>query len=208
MRVGVLRNSSRNDDFEQLAKEKGFSYTVTYYSSADEMAQALQQGKVDAVVSSSLRRTKGERILEEFDTRDFYAMVRKGNTELLDEINYAIDQMNAAEGDWKNALQNKYYTHLENRNLSFTEQEQELIRQYASGEKVLTIACSMDRAPYSYVENALNFQPRIDFLQVYLTDCLQKLLQTFGRKILSLYRYQSSALMVSIPREGVQSSRI
>ena len=58
-----------------------------------------------------LRRTKGERILEEFDTRDFYAMVRKGNTELLDEINYAIDQMNAAGGDWKNALQNKYYTH-------------------------------------------------------------------------------------------------
>ena len=153
MRVGVLRNSSRNDDFEQLAKEKGFSYTVTYYLSADEMAQALQQGKVDAVVSSSLRRTKGERILEEFDTRDFYAMVRKGNTELLDEINYAIDQMNAAEGDWKNALQNKYYTHLENRNLSFTEQEQKLIRQYASGEKVLTIACSTDRAPYSYVEN-------------------------------------------------------
>lgn len=60
------------------------------------MAQALRQEKVDAVVSSSLRRTKGERILEEFDTRDFYAMVRKGNTELLDEINYAIDQMNAA----------------------------------------------------------------------------------------------------------------
>lgn len=75
------------------------------------MAQALRQEKVDAVVSSSLRRTKGERILEEFDTRDFYAMVRKGNTELLDEINYAIDQMNAAGGDWKNALQNKYYTH-------------------------------------------------------------------------------------------------
>lgn len=111
MRVGVLRNSSRNDDFEQLAKEKGFSYTVTYYPSTDEMAQALRQEKVDAVVSSSLRRTKGERILEEFDTRDFYAMVRKGNTELLDEINYAIDQMNAAGGDWKNALQNKYYTH-------------------------------------------------------------------------------------------------
>ena len=116
--------------------------------------------------------------------------------------------MNAAEGDWKNALQNKYYTHLENRNFAFTEQEQELIRQYASSEKILTIACSTDRAPYSYVENALNFQPRIDFLQLYLTDCLQKLLQTFGRKILSLYRYQSSALMVSIPREGVQSSRI
>lgn len=34
---------------------------------------------------------KSERVLEEFDTRDFYAMVKKGNTELLNEINYAID---------------------------------------------------------------------------------------------------------------------
>lgn len=91
MRVGFLRNNSRNDDFEHLAKEEGFSYTAVYYSSADEMAQALQQGTIDAIVSSSLRRTKSERVLEEFDTRDFYAMVKRGNTELLNEINYAID---------------------------------------------------------------------------------------------------------------------
>lgn len=153
MRVAMLRNNTRNDDFEKLAEENSFTYHPVYYSSADEMAQALKNGEVDAIVSSSLRRTTGERVLEDFDTRNFYAIVKKGNTELLNEINYAIDQMNAAEGDWKNALQNKYYTHLESRNLTFTEKEQEIIQQYASGEKTLTVTCSTDRAPYSYVED-------------------------------------------------------
>ena len=35
------------------------------------------------------------------------SLLKKGNTELLNEINYAIDQMNAVEGDWKTALYNK-----------------------------------------------------------------------------------------------------
>ena len=153
MRVAMLRNNTRNNDFEKLAEENSFTYRPVYYSSADAMAQALQEGEADAIVSSSLRRTTGERVLEDFDTRNFYAMVRKGNTELLNEINYAIDQMNAAEGDWKNALQNKYYTHLESRNLTFTEKEQKLIQQYASGKKTLTVTCNTDRAPYSYLED-------------------------------------------------------
>lgn len=34
-----------------------------------------------------------ERILEKFGSSDFYVIVKKGNTELLNKINYAIDQM-------------------------------------------------------------------------------------------------------------------
>ena len=39
--------------------------------------------------------------------------LKKGNTELLNEINYAIDQMNAVEGDWKTTLYNKNYESIE-----------------------------------------------------------------------------------------------
>ena len=45
--------------------------------------------------------------MDKFDSSDFYVIVKKGNTELLNEINYAIDQMNAVEGDWKTTLYNK-----------------------------------------------------------------------------------------------------
>ena len=47
-----------------------------------------------------MRTTNNERIIEKFEPQDFYAIVKKGNTELLDKINYAIDQINNAEGDW------------------------------------------------------------------------------------------------------------
>lgn len=100
LRVGLLKGNSRNNDFEKLADEKGFSYIPVYYEVSKDMEEGLQNGEVDALVSSSMRTTNNERIIEKFEPQDFYAIVKKGNTELLDKINYAIDQINNAEGDW------------------------------------------------------------------------------------------------------------
>lgn len=153
IRVGMLEGSSRNDDFEKFAKENNFSYQAVYFELHTQLEEALQMGEIDAILTSSLRKTKNERVLDTFDTRNFYVMVRKDDTELLNKINYAIDQLNAAEGDWQNELNNKYYTRADDKNLEFTDSEKELIRQYASGEKTLVISASHDRAPYSYVED-------------------------------------------------------
>lgn len=45
---------------------------------------------------------------------------------MLNEINYAIDQMNAVEGDWKTTLYNKNYESIETKNLEYTEKEKVL----------------------------------------------------------------------------------
>lgn len=153
MRVALLKGNSRNDDVNSYADEKGFSYTPVYFDMADDLEKALQSGQVDAALTSSLRRTHGEQILDLFAAREFYVMVRKGDTELLDQLNYAIEQMEAVEGDWQNELSNKYYSHEDEKNLTFTDEELELIHQYADGEKKLVMTASMDRDPYSYVEN-------------------------------------------------------
>lgn len=153
MRVGLLCNNSRNEDLLELAKRKGFTYTPIYFATHMDLENAMQAGLVDAACTSSLRETQHERVLDLFDTSEFYVIVRKEDTKLLEKINYAIDQMDATEGDWKNALNNKYYEHLEDKDLTFTAKERELIRQYASGEKTLVVTASPDRAPYTYVEN-------------------------------------------------------
>lgn len=153
MRVGMLRENSRNDDFAKLAEEKGFSYQVVYYDMESDIKAALQKGEIDAALTSSLRSIDNEHIIEKFATDDFYVMVKKGNTHLLNEINYAIDQMNLAEGDRKDSLNYQYYGQTESRNLSFSKHEREIIQQYASGEKKLRVSCSIDRSPYSYVDN-------------------------------------------------------
>ena len=153
MKVGMLHNNSRNDDFQKLAEEKGFTYQPVYYDMESDIKEALQNGEIDAALTSSLRSIHNERVVEKFATKDFYAVVKKGNTKLLNEINYAIDQMNLAEGDWKDELNYEYYGQTEAKTLIFSEKEKEIINQYASGEKTLTVTCNVDRNPYSYVEN-------------------------------------------------------
>ena len=152
MRVALLRGNSRNDEFAEYARTKGFTYKSVYFDSAEEIAEALQNGTVDAIVTSSLRKTNNERILEKFGSSDFYVIVKKGNTELLNKINYAIDQMNAAEGSWKTTLYNKNYETTDTKNLEYTEKEKRIIAQY-SKENPLHILCDPTRYPYSYTEN-------------------------------------------------------
>lgn len=151
LRVGLLKGNSRNNDFEKLADKEGFSYTPVYFEMFKDMEEALQNGEVDALVSSSMRTTDNERIIEKFEPQDFYAIVKKGNTELLDKINYAIDQINNAEGDWQRELFNRYYASYDVKVLNFTPSEEKLINSYKEPLKVL---CDPTRKPYSYVENS------------------------------------------------------
>ena len=152
MRVALLRGNSRNNEFAEYARTKGFTYRSVYFNSTEEMDEALQNGTVDAIVTSSLRKINNERIVEKFGSSDFYVIVKKGNTALLNKVNYAIDQMNAAEGNWKTALYNKNYESTDTKNLEYTEEEKRIIAQY-SKENPLHILCDPTRYPYSYTEN-------------------------------------------------------
>ncbi|MBD5145274.1 MAG: response regulator [Ruminococcus sp.] len=151
--VGQLEGSSQNQSLVEFAEENGFSYQVKEYYDSDDLAAALQSGEVDAILSSDLRKAENEKTLDIIEEADFYAIVRKDDTELLDEINYAIEQMDINEGDWKNVLFYKYYGPVYSSALSFNERETEYIRQVVSGEKTITVTALGDRAPYSYTED-------------------------------------------------------
>ena len=152
MRVALLNGNTRNEEFADFADNKGFTYVPSYFDTTAEMEEALQNGDVDTIVTSSLRKINNERIVDKFGSSDFYVIVKKGNTELLNEINYAIDQLNAVEGDWKTTLYNNNYESIETKNLEYTEQEKSIIAQY-SKDNPIRVLCDPTRYPYSYNEN-------------------------------------------------------
>lgn len=153
IRIGMISGSSQNESLAQFAQEKGFSYISQEYTDVKQMEKDLQDGKIDAILSSNLRRTENEKSLDVIQTDYFYVIVRKDDTELLKEINYAIDQMNVNEGDWSNILYYKYYgTHLPDE-ISFTQREQDYIQEVVEGEKTITVTSMSDRKPYSYMED-------------------------------------------------------
>ena len=153
MRIGLLTGSSQNDSLAEFAKEKQFSYDTKEFEDSQKLEKALKDGSIDAILTSNLRKTENERTLDTLQTDNFYAIVRKEDTELLKEIDYAIDQMDINGGDWENSLFYKYYGQVYSSELSFTEREKAYIQDVLAGKKKITVTAIGDRAPYSYVED-------------------------------------------------------
>lgn len=153
MRIGTFRKDRTYELFQKWAQEKGFTYQTTFYDTSTELYAAFLRGEVEAIIANSFRKPENEHTLDMFYTNNIYGIVRKDDTQLLNEFNYAINQMNASEGDWVHMLLYKYVTDTNTVKISFSHREQELIRQYQSGEKKLVVGVWTDRAPLSYVEN-------------------------------------------------------
>ena len=152
--LGMLSGSNRNDEVAAFAREKDFSYQTKIYDDERQLTEALHNGEVDAIASSSLRKKeKNEKAVVQFSPENFYVAVRKEDTELLDEINYAIEQMDINETNWRNDLYNKNYTDDSVSELSFTPREKKYIADVRAGKKTITAAAQPDRDPYSYVQD-------------------------------------------------------
>lgn len=153
MVIGAVEGRSQKQSLEEFAAEHGFTYRIIEYGSADELTGALQEGAVDAILSTSLRKTRNEKTLDIIELDYFYALVRKEDTWLLSEINYAIGQMDVNEGDWMNVLFYKYYGPEYSDSDVFTQREKDYIQDVVSGRKTITATAIGDREPYSYVED-------------------------------------------------------
>lgn len=151
MRIGLLAGSSRNADVSDFAHQNGFRYKATIYQTADELVSALDNHKVDAIATSSIRKITGEKTVAEFAENNFYAIVRKGNTDLLREINYGIEEMDNNEGDWRNQLYYDNYSDDSSSTLTFTQREKDYIAAVQAGKKEITVSAQPDRDPYSFV---------------------------------------------------------
>jgi len=153
MTVGLLAGSSQNQSLSDFAQENGFTYQPREYDNPSQLETDLQNGTIDAILTSNLRRAENEKILDTIEIDYFYAITRKDDQELLDEINYAISQMNIYEGDWANVLYHKYYGSSSSSSNDFTARELDYIQAAASGKKHITAISMVDRKPYSYVED-------------------------------------------------------
>lgn len=152
IRVGMLKGNSRNKGFEKFAQDQGFTYVTVFYESTEEMLRDLQEhNKINAVLTSNLRKIRGEKILAKFESSPFYIMVKKGNTKLLKTLNNAIVQMDTLEPGMRTKLMNKYYSIEESSNISFSGEERNFIEQMKDKEIIAVI--NPDRKPYSYYKN-------------------------------------------------------
>ena len=153
MRIGFIENSSQIASTETFAREKGFSFEPVYYKTSDELERAILSGEdVDAIVTSNMRIIAGTRRLELYAMQDVHAMVRKGDSQLLEEINYALEQISLYSPNLYNSLMNKYYSVDTGDEVFYSPEETEFMEQFIQSGSVLRAALVPNMSPYSYYE--------------------------------------------------------
>ena len=151
MRVGMIYGNSRNLSFKDFAAKKGFTYQEVLFNSTAELKTALLEDQsIDAIVTSNLRKISKETIIEQFDARPFYIIVRKGNTALLDNINRALELMDNNTPGWQTALFDTYYSPENEAGIYFNSEEKYFLDDFQESGTVVKAAFNPDRVPYSY----------------------------------------------------------
>ncbi len=152
LKIGMLENNSKNAVFEEFAEEK-FTFEKKEYESEAELTAALAGGEVDGIVTGSLRSLGSEWLIESLSPQPFYLCVNKGNTELKEKIDDAIDALDLQEPDWRNVLHDKYYSTDRKGNVVLDAEERAYLDGVQASGKKLTVLMNPDRRPYSYFEN-------------------------------------------------------
>ncbi len=149
--IGVLNGNSKNDVFAEFAEGK-FTYSTRCYDSNDALTEALAKGEVDGIVTGSLRVPGNEWVIEALSPSPFYVCVNKDRSDLMEQIDAAIAQLDLQNPDWRNVLNNKYYSADLNGNLILDADERAYLAELKQNGRTLTVLMNPDRKPYSYFE--------------------------------------------------------
>ncbi len=153
MRIGTVTSEALNERIHRMAARQHFSCQVIDFDDFESMFRALDQGHIDAMCAIATHYIAGYRCLESFDYEHFYAIVKKGNKELLSQINEAILDLDQSLEMWPLQLYQANYLVEKANDLDFSEQELAYIRQHSSSQNPVRVATDNDWRPYSWYEN-------------------------------------------------------
>ena len=108
-RVGMLKDSFQNAQFEEYAKENHFTYEPVYYSTDWAMVKALEHQEVDMMVTGSLAFHQDLKPVAKFGVTSYFPMTTAGNTELLSQLNAALEEIRMENPYFEGELYSRFY---------------------------------------------------------------------------------------------------
>lgn len=146
MKVAVLHDYPLTEYFINYMNTQGFESELVYFNHIDESKEALENGQVDAMVTSIMDVGAEHKLLARFSPQPFYFLTYKGNTKLLSELNSAMNQIQNTYPTLLDELLVNYYPIYE---LQFYTREE---IEYVQQGKTLKVAYVADRKPLSFTE--------------------------------------------------------
>ena len=109
MRVGLLQGLGSNACFKRMCAEKRCIIFFTEYPDNERLDEALQQGEVDGIITTSLSRKSGQRPVFRFSVAPFYWVTSKDDPALGQELDQALQTLRINDRYFDKKLFDKYY---------------------------------------------------------------------------------------------------
>lgn len=151
--VGIIKGTEHHKYFDTFAKTNKINYTPIFFGTEENLAIALESGVVDMIVSENARILKNEIIVESFHQEPFFIIAKPENFSIINDINKALDTMDASNNTWRKDLFNKFFGYSNKSTTSLTFEEFEFLEKMRESDVPLKVITNPDRRPYSYYEN-------------------------------------------------------
>ena len=150
MRLGTYASSYPIPHLPNVAAGEGFTYDLTNYPLFYDMKEAFDRGELDGYIAPMLNPQEKQHVLEIFDRQSYRLLVQQDRTELLREMNFAMDQMLLYQSNIRDHLNHKYMR-VGGFPLILNRQEREYLQER---DKLRAVVFNM-RKPYAFLEDGV-----------------------------------------------------
>ena len=149
IKVGLWETAeNRNAEVIRFLDMENVNYEILYYPTADAQQKALHNGEVDLISGGSLSPMDNTRIISKFAARPYYFAATKGNTELVEQLDKAMQQISELQPELQDTLFDTYFVDTVNSFL-LTDDQKTMLEE----KQELRVLCVDKDAPYVYQEN-------------------------------------------------------
>jgi signal transduction histidine kinase/CheY-like chemotaxis protein/ABC-type amino acid transport substrate-binding protein len=144
--------------FRRMSRYANLNFEYVFRNrTRDDMLRMLESGEVDIV----LPLNKSKELVNLFafslpvSLNSDYIVVRKADSTLLHEIDYAINQMDLTEPNWKNQMYRKYFGDDVLDVSVLTDRERKYLQEFRSADRMLKVSVRNAVFPYAYIDNGI-----------------------------------------------------
>lgn len=147
--IGALKGTYQINLLRDLARKKNFTYKLVEYDYNEELWQDLKDGVIDMMLSESVQKNDGCKIVARFQPEPLYFMLNRNRTDLLKQLNNAMEIIQSTDTNYNGYLYDQYYAAFDQGNMAMTREEAEFVEQ----KPVLKLGYNSAWNPISYQDS-------------------------------------------------------
>lgn len=150
-KISVPEGYPITENFIEFMVANELELEIVSYPTSEEAMYAMWNGEVDCSLTSLISVDERYKVLSKYCSSLMYFITWDGNTKLIDELNYAMGQVENLYATELQYLEKEYFTNYSKQYFSKEEME------YIQNNRIIRVAYTSSNIPISYTDEKGNY---------------------------------------------------